>query len=82
MIDKWETLLRNRNGTDLYMHQVFCLHCKAEGYFKPVIFANMKRQTQIWVSNMKRDPVKEKLLMKAIDLREGHEFEEYTEKKK
>jgi hypothetical protein len=30
---------------------------------------------------MKRDPVKEKLLMKALDLREGHEFEEYTEEK-
>jgi hypothetical protein len=79
LIDKWETLLRNRNGTYPYMRQVFCLQCKAVGVFKPVVLASMKRH--IWVSHMKRDPVKEKLLMKAMNLREGHEFEEYTEEK-
>ena len=47
--------------------------------FKPVVFANMKKH--IWVLHLKRDPVKEKLQMKAIDLREGHEYEEYTEDK-
>ena len=62
------------------MRQIICKLCMNAGTFQIVKKDQLKKH--IWKVHYNRDIVAEKLEMKMMDVREGIEYEEYSEERR